>query len=374
MVLSLKSLRRSFRRVVAKPAYVSGADREKIARLLSLLDCPPKSKSAQNAWTLETASLIKDLFLTRISPEDLAAILAGIMSHRKSGITSEETQLALIRVFCRSNGVAQELLHRVLCAGKAPSPSDAPVSQFFGRFSDNDRAVILKSLKDTGYAVLPARIPAEIVAEMKAATLEMDYDLRAAEKRLGGISKINPDIPPLCTTADALDEQVAAHPLFHALLHDPQILSIVEQYVDAPVSLIASPLRYTFPSETASADAAQMYHYDLDTLRWLKVFYYLSDVGPENGPHVCVQGSHAPGAKSPELLRREYGRITDQEIAAHQPGTEYSIQGPAGTVVLGDTRAYHKGLNVKSGYRLMLFPLYAPSTLGFYHGAPSSLG
>lgn len=354
--------------LVPSPVRDSASDDQKLNRLLDLLGRPPASMHDQNEWTAETASLISDLFMDRVAKEDLAAIFAGLLSYRKCGLTSQHTQFALIRAYCQTNGLAQELLHRMLFSSDAMRRSEQP-SPFLGKFTAYERSQIMRSLQDTGYAMLPRRLAPDVVKELSAATLNMDYDLIGEGKRLGRVSKIDPHNPPPCLIADAVDEDVWASPLFSALARDPEIISLIEEHLGSSVTPCAAPLRYTFASETASSDGAQLFHYDLDTLRWLKVFYYLNDIDEENGPHVYVEGTQKLGAKSDDLLQRLYQRIPDEEFEDGRHGAIRTACGPAGTVIIGDTRCFHKGLNVRKGHRLLFFPLYAPSEFGMHHGS-----
>ena len=73
----------------------------------------------------------------------------------------------------------------------------------------------------------------------------------------------------------------------------------------------------------ASSEAAQLFHFDMDRIRFLKVFIYLTDVGTENGPHVYVRGSHR--SKPPAFFRDR--RFSDAEVKRAFPPT--SVNSPA---------------------------------------------
>jgi hypothetical protein len=364
----MNALFRLFGRNDAATPRIGDLDESKVARLYALFACIPTGAEAINVWTRDVAALLDELVLQNVASADIATILAGLISFRNNGVTSDLTQHALINGYCSTNGLLQDVLHKAAFVAPVNAPEKTPESPFFGRFDDAQRAEILRTLNETGYAVLPRRLSAESLASMNDAARKMTYSLRANEQRLGVVAGIDPENPPACVTADADDAEVLADPLFSALYADPQILNLIETYLASPIVPVAAGLRYTFPSAAASDDCAQTYHYDLDTVRWLKVFCYLNDVGLENGPHAYIDGSHRPGAKSPELLRRHYDRIPDADIHRHQRGDEKMLTGVAGTVAIGDTRAWHKGLHVAKGYRLLFFPYYAPSKFSFVHG------
>jgi len=103
------------------------------------------------------------------------------------------------------------------------------------------------------------------------------------------------------------------------------------------------------------SEAAQFYHFDLDRLKWLKIFIYLTDVGPQDGPHSFIQGSHAPGGIPQKLLDRGYVRLSDAEVLSNYgSGKEIRFSAPRGTIIVEDTRGLHKGNPVFGKSRLIL--------------------
>ena len=107
--------------------------------------------------------------------------------------------------------------------------------------------------------------------------------------------------------------------------------------------------------------AAQRFHADLDRLRFVKFFAYLTDVGPDQGPHVYVRGSHR---RRPTALRADR-RFRDDEVRARFPERDLvSIEGPAGTVFAADTSGLHKGLPLADGHRLVVQVEFASGLLG----------
>ena len=86
----------------------------------------------------------------------------------------------------------------------------------------------------------------------------------------------------------------------------------------------------------------------------------MSDVGPSNGPHSYIEGSHID-----ELFT--FGvpfsaRIEDKDVAKYYSADRIkTLCGPAGTLAFGDTSCVHKGTNVEAGYRIRLQFEYASS-------------
>ena len=96
-------------------------------------------------------------------------------------------------------------------------------------------------------------------------------------------------------------------------------------------------------------------------MSFLKFFCYLTDVGPENGPHTVVKGTHR---KLPRTLRSD-GRQTDDAVReAGLWDKVVSLSGPAGTMMAVDTVGLHKGLPPQAGDRCVLQVEFATSLFG----------
>ena len=104
----------------------------------------------------------------------------------------------------------------------------------------------------------------------------------------------------------------------------------------------------------ADSESAQMFHFDLDGIKWLKIFIYITDVNIENGPHVYVSNTHKSFEKPYDLMLRGYKRISDEDIKSRYDSSRIkTICGKAGTTIIGDTSCFHKGLPPKKESRLI---------------------
>ena len=151
-----------------------------------------------------------------------------------------------------------------------------------------------------------------------------------------------------------------------ALVMDPVLINIARNY------LACEPI-FDFPAmwwstaylKEPSVEAAQLYHFDMDRIKWLKLFFYLTDVTSENGPHCYIRGSHIPGTKPKELLALGYTRIPDDGLKLYyKPDDFKQVQAKAGAIFAGDTMCFHKGSMIKKGERLVLELQYTSSLFG----------
>jgi hypothetical protein len=151
----------------------------------------------------------------------------------------------------------------------------------------------------------------------------------------------------------------------YELAADPLLLSIVQKYMGVP-PIFNTPVAFLnsfvkAKNDKALSDVAQLFHHDMHRLGFVKVFIYLTDVGPGSGPHTLVRGTHR---KRPDHLWAD-GRHDDAAIAeAGLMGDEVRITGKAGTVFLVDTSCLHKGAHPDTEARLMAQVQYTNSLFG----------
>ncbi len=58
---------------------------------------------------------------------------------------------------------------------------------------------------------------------------------------------------------------------------------------------MATELWWSFPTAATPLEklkAAQVFHYDMDDYRFIKFFFYLTDVDLASGLYVCIRGNH----------------------------------------------------------------------------------
>lgn len=345
-------------------------DLNEVRLLDEMIQTSPRDHLHALEWTRQVAELMERNLLDRISKKDIALILAGLVSFRNTEVTPQMSHLALMRAYENTSGLMQQVLHRILFSENVESSPPVMHSKFFNDLSASEIVVVLSELKEQGYAVLPRPLHRSWVGAFIDEAKSLSYTLRNpdSDEQETSNRKIDPLIAPRCVAAYANSSDLSKNRLFKEFSNDPLLLHLASMHMGSSAHPIDSTLWYSFASSAPSGDAAQMFHYDLDTLRWLKVFVYLTDVGPRSGPHEFVPASHKPGGVPIELMSRGYARLEDQEIDKYCPQGRKQILGQKGTVILGDTRCLHKGNAVGSGYRLIFSPIFAPSRVGYFHG------
>ena len=150
------------------------------------------------------------------------------------------------------------------------------------------------------------------------------------------------------------------------MVADYSLLGVAQEYLRcAPIVDIVTMWWTTAVERTASVESAQQFHFDMDRIKWLKVFIYLTDVTPENGPHCFISGTHRRYSQPRELLKRGYNRILDEDVRKYfEPERFKEFTGPRGTIIFEDTRGFHKGKPAEKGDRLVMEIEYTDSLFG----------
>ena len=151
-------------------------------------------------------------------------------------------------------------------------------------------------------------------------------------------------------------------PELESFMFNKGLFAISNLYLNTKPIFDSPRMWWSFPfGNKETSNAAQMYHFDLPRLKWIKFFIYLTDVDENNGPHCFVESSHKG---YPKALRK-VDRILDTEIAEHyKPEQILEIVGKKGTVIAVDTRGFHKGKPLIDNKRLILQIQYCNSLYG----------
>lgn len=298
--------------------------------------------------------------------KDFSKIVSSKIIYNKTGITPDDLQQLLVEHYSRSNGLFQDVLHNLLNVEPINKLSKSSISSdIFGIVSSEEINTFVLKIKNDGYIILPKLVSIEKINRIKNWSYDIKYNVVDYFEKRYLVDKVDFQNPNVIT-ANALEEDLEINEDITSLIFDPVIIEIISKYlgIEKP-ALIHLCMWWTFKSNNimGSSEAAQLYHYDLDHIKWLKVFIYLTDVGNEDGPHVYIPKSHKSGNKNYKLLERGYSRVNDNEMSQFQKIEPKKVLGPAGSIIIGDTKCFHKGSPVISNPRLVLQPTFGPNNL-----------
>lgn len=121
-------------------------------------------------------------------------------------------------------------------------------------------------------------------------------------------------------------------------LHEP-FLKAAAHYLGVAPFLEYAELLYSKPS-TGKITASQQWHRDRADVALIKIFVYIDDVGPRNGPFTFIPRTES--SQVPDYLTHY---LSDEQMQKYVPASSVvEVTGPAGTTFMIDSEnCYHQG-------------------------------
>jgi hypothetical protein len=291
-------------------------------------------------------------------PRHLAVMAPGWAYYMATGKTPHRAYVGMRELFYLTDGRFNDAVHEVVRRLRPPVALDRTTG-VLGDMQGARLEQVLRAVDEDGYYVFEERLADSEVQQI------VDFSLRTPCVPRGEnvvrepvLFDANQQRSPVLDFAPA--DLFTCAPLCR-LVADRSILALAQAFLRSSVVLEAPTMWWSTPgSGQASSAAAQLFHVDLDRLRFLNFSFLLTDVDAHNGPHVYVRRSQR---NKPKALRRD-GRHSDEEIASHYPDQIVEIGGARGTIFITDNRAFHKGKNLQKGTRLLFQMVFANSSFG----------
>jgi hypothetical protein len=160
-------------------------------------------------------------------------------------------------------------------------------------------------------------------------------------------------------------------PVIARLTRDPMLRAVAGQYLQSIPTFVGANLWWTFAVDASPEDRdlhAHLFHRDVDDFRFFKFFFYLTEVLPGEGAHVCVIASHRFPPTIQVGDRWKLRRYSDAEVEQRYSANKIlEICGPAGTGFAENTLCVHKGRTPTSENRLLLQLQFALFDYGLMH-------
>jgi len=218
-------------------------------------------------------------------------------------------------------------------------------------FNDNLNGLNNK-LEKNGYVNFNETLPHELIKKIHDFALKTKTRMapKYDEKILFDKNNVESEIYRF----DAND--IANSTEIQELIMDPFLIDVARNYLKSePIFDFPAMWWSTAFLKEASGEAAQLYHFDLDRIKWLKIFFYITDVNENTGPHCYIEGSHLANTKPKEILKRGYARIPDEDLEKYYSKEKFkTICAPAGAIFAGYTKCLQKGTPLKENFRLVL--------------------
>lgn len=290
--------------------------------------------------------------------------LGGIIRFIIVGNNGQQSFLAFRYLFVLTNGKSNDLASRIITLF-TPKYNSIPSNGILEHLTDSEVDHVVSDLNQIGYHVFKTKLSKDQIAELTnfatstpVSYLEFDkkYITYSKEKILFDEQNI------ISPRYQFKNTQLINNPLIQDLSFDQSLLRIANEFLQTKPILDIISMWWSVPfSKEAEDRAAQKYHFDMDRFKFMKFFFYLTDVDTNTGPHCYVKGSSKNIPKEVLIDRR----IEDSEISnSYPPEDIVELTAPKGSIIAVDTRGFHKGKSLITGKRLLLQLQFSNSLFG----------
>lgn len=218
-----------------------------------------------------------------------------------------------------------------------------------------------QELKTNGFTEFGQKIEQHVLDEIYNSTKSLLL-FDPFRKKLGEFTADN--IPEVTHVANYKRHDLVKNEAILKIANDPAILRIAEKFLGATPTISNVNMWWSIAGKSKAEDA-QLFHRDVDDLKFCKLFVYLTDVGPNDGPHTYVKGSSATNKLT------KIRRYKDEEIEqAFGKENVINFCRPKGSMFMVDTYGFHKGTLPVENNRLLLQVQYSLNPIGVEQYVP----
>lgn len=285
-------------------------------------------------------------------------IARGLLVHRQHGAINDQQFInSLVWLFCNTRGLSNRLCSGILRWVYPPTALISVETSPFCGVASPALKDLAKVIEADGYARFEQGLPEAWRREIVAGLEQREGILEGPEEAVKTVksARYEPE-RPLASVYRYRDEDVYAIPAVQRLVADPWVRGLAQKYLGSEPMLINLAVRWSTALAGGEAldSAGQRYHFDFPAVKWISFFFYLTDVGSNNGPFCFIRRTHRGERRPPALMQRGYKRIPEEDIlSAFSEEDIIEFTGPAGTAFACDTMGFHKGKPVTEGHRLV---------------------
>lgn len=276
---------------------------------------------------------------------------------------SSKSHSHLLSCFYLTGGFIHLIASKILGNPKLTIPNNGILS----KFSEKELHAASNQLKNEGYVILEGALSEEYCNQILIESEKIPGKTRVMDDGRGKAEVIFFDRSnPSGVRFDYEGSDLISNPILQDLVFDESVLRFAQEYLgSAPILDLVAMWWHTTYSNSPDKEAAQWFHFDMDRLKWIKFFFYITDVDANTGPHTFIARSHRRLGIPYKLRSKGYTRLTDDEVAASFKSQQYKeFTGKKGTLIVEDTRGLHKGKHCISGDRLLFQLEFTTSVFG----------
>lgn len=303
------------------------------------------------------------------APEKLWSKLSNYCLKNYQCLT-QDPRLFLMRKLARFE-IVRDCAVMLLKSPTKPREIGREESSILGNLDVNSIAATIET--DSCYQGL--QLPEDVVQELlEFASSTVCYINRDLKRpwRCKGTEQVSANLPKNSRLCSYMSNSQLSSTL-KKLEKDPGILAIAAKFLGAQAVHMGSEISWSFPvagTHVQQREAAQVFHYDLDDYRFIKFFFYLTDVDISSGPHAYIRGTHKHKKWLHQLIGMRCADIDDEKIVeCYGAQNVVNVCGKAGFGFVENPLCFHKGTQPTEKPRLMLQIEYAINDYGNIHEA-----
>lgn len=284
----------------------------------------------------------------------------GYFLHKIIGFTFYYSYASFRNLFVLSKGKLNDRMSLSISKSHPPLKIKE-VKGVLGDLSEIEIKQIIQKINDDGFYIFETKLDNSIIVKLVDFSLSHTTDLIPPAKDGTEKAKYTRN-NILSPRYQFIEQDTFKNNIIQEISFDESLYEVAQHYLKCkPILDLTAMWWSTAFKKEASSEAAQLYHFDMDRIKFLKFFFYLTDVDSFNGPHCFVKGSHN---KLPDNLYKD-GRVTDEEIlSSFSKDKLIEITGKKGSIIAVDTRGLHKGKVLEKGERLIFQVEFANSLFG----------
>ena len=311
------------------------------------------------------------LFSGIILSDYYTEVMKGFTEFKKTGVTPSSAYYAMRNLFIATKGESNKILSSMIDNIKLPIHEWQ--NGVLGLKTDMDLKMAIDEMRKNGYHIFSNLLSDQQIEKIVDFSKNNKCEWCSSNKN----DEVNKDLNSIQFSENFIhgprcdynqNDLIKSNEIMD-IVFDSSILNFAQEYLECMPKLDLLAMWWSFPfRQELKSEAAQMYHFDLDRLKFIKFFFYLTDVNDLNGPHCYVKGSHSTWN---DCIDRD-GRYTDNEIrSAFGDEKLIEIKGKKGTIIAVDTIGIHKGKDLIEGERLLFQIEFANSLFGQNYIKPS---
>ena len=256
-----------------------------------------------------------------------------------------------IYLHCTSNGRTTEQFSELIQSDERYDLDG--FSTVFSEQTWQQKDAILSEIITNGYSILSERLSEAQCDEVVKYALEAPFTPREFQNNTFENTIFKE--PYLSARYDLGAKNTLNQELFQQYIADPFFIQLATDYLGKPPFLDPVELWWSVPFGEKDDTFALKYHFDMDSIKWFKVFINFEEINITNGPHSYIKGSHLPGIQSKKIRSKFYSRIDDEDVYENYgKENEVIFTVPKGSILIEDTKGMHKGYHVEENRRLLL--------------------